>query len=155
MGCSWAHRALMQKGFGPKNKRCTIPDLQEGSRQQFKVHKAIHRIGKEILAVVSPSPLREVILVLTILRFASAMYFRIGFGVTYWWWWSLYQLPSHPTTQLQKGGSPGATVLIISFLEHLPNWIVRSQTLMHAREWSWGRSGVFMMSLLLLSGKNL
>ena len=64
---------------------------------------------------------------------------RIGFGVTLSSDDDPYiQIATDANYATAKGGSPGATVVdYFPFLSNLPNWLVRSQTLMHAREWSW------------------
>jgi hypothetical protein len=64
---------------------------------------------------------------------------RIGFGVTLSGDDDPYiQIAIDANRATAKGGSPGATVVdYFPFLSNLPNWLVRSQTLMHAREWGW------------------
>ena len=64
---------------------------------------------------------------------------RIGFGVTLSSDDDPYiQIAVDANHATAKGGSPGATAVdYFPFLSNLPNWLVRSQTLMHAREWSW------------------
>jgi hypothetical protein len=64
---------------------------------------------------------------------------RIGFGVTLSGDDDPYiQIAIDANHATAKGGSPGATVVdYFLFLSTLPNWIVRSQTLMHARDWTW------------------
>jgi hypothetical protein len=64
---------------------------------------------------------------------------RIGFGVTLSGDDDPYiQIAIDANHATAKGGSPGATVVdYFPFLSNLPNWLVRSQTLMHAREWGW------------------
>lgn len=74
-----------------------------------------------------------------VFRFASAIVLRIGFGVTLSGDDDPYiQIAIDANMATAKGGSPGATLVdYFPFLSNFPDWLVRSQTLRHAREWGW------------------
>ncbi|KAK5128728.1 hypothetical protein LTR85_000061 [Meristemomyces frigidus] len=72
-------------------------------------------------------------------RFASAVVLRIGFGVTIQRDDDPYiQIAADANLATSKGGNPGtALVDYAPWTRFLPDWVINSITLRHAREWSW------------------
>ncbi|KAE9379689.1 cytochrome P450 [Stipitochalara longipes BDJ] len=117
------HRALLQKSFAKSNV------LQYQALQEQEARQAILTIVKD------PSEWES-----HIRRFASNIVQQIAFGV---------ELTRDEDSSVQiatglanrvlaEGGSPGSTIIDnFPFLAKLPNWLVRSTGLKHARKWGW------------------
>lgn len=122
-GARWkAHRALLQKSFTKSNV------IQYQGMQEQEARIAIASvIAKPVNYEV---PLR---------RFASAVVLRIGFGVTLTGDDDPYiQIAADANSATAKGGSPGATLVdYFPIFSKFPSWLVRSETLKHARDYRW------------------
>lgn len=67
------------------------------------------------------------------------MVLRIGFGVTLTGDDDPYiQIAADANSATAKGGSPGATLVdYFPIFSKFPSWLVRSETLKHARDYRW------------------